>query len=320
MKKKKLLLSSLLATVILISGCATSPSFNIYFPFSFLQDIPVPVNPNNCCYLGSGNDGIVSAGDSLYFVNYSYGNCVARVYLDGYTIEDVGATDEGGYALALCGNLLYHISNDIYTVHDPTPLDSYGKFILTNPQGNRHLYSIGVGSITTINSNSWDVVATHSISGLVDPVEAVITANGTAIYIADASDNKIKKISTAELGAIVAECEIPGGISDLYAGSGNLIYASCDSISAVWGIDTGTGQHLYTYDLPAPAVCIAVTPNDHYIFAGFSNGSISVVNAGNLEIEATSTTYSTPLDMAINGNNERSIICSNAGMILTLQK
>ncbi len=322
MKKKRLLLSVLSIAVLNITGCTTSPSFDIHFPFSFLQDITVSVNPENSCYLKSGDDGVVSAGDSLYFVDYSTGICNARLYIDGYSIEDVGATSEGGYALALCGNLLYHVSNNTYDVHDPTPLSSYGKFILTNPQGNWHLYSIGSGSIITVNSNSWDVVASHVVSGLVDPIAAVITADGTAIYIADADDDKIKKISTADLSTIAGECEVPGGISDLCAGSGNLIYAACDSISAVWGIDTGTGQHpsSYTYDLPAPAVCITVTPDDHYIYAGFSNGSISVINTGNLDVEATTTSYGTPLDMAVNGSGERAIICSNIGKILTLQK
>jgi hypothetical protein len=307
---------------LLVLGCGTTnPTITADFPFFFLQDVDVSGIPEHCCYLSSGGDGVAGA-DSLYFIDYQNGFVRARVSVEGYTIEDVGATADGGYGLALCGNLLYYVSNDTYTVHSPVPLSSYGVFILTNPTGgNWHLYSVGLsGTITTINSLSWDVTAVDTVTGLQDPVAAVITADGSSIFIADGSDDTIKMISTSNPGTVTAQCTVPGGVADLYAGPGNLIYAAADSLSAIWGIDTGTGQHFSTYPLDSPAVSVAVTPDDNYLFVGFSGSGVSVINTQNLDVEATSTSYGTPHDIAINADGNRAIICSSLGKILSLEK
>jgi hypothetical protein len=323
--KKTLFSISVLAVAVTVlsgTGCGiTNPVISADFPFYFLQDIGVPTTPFHCCYLKDGGDGI-AAVDSLYFVDYENGYCLARVYLEGYTVEDVGATAEGGYAIALCGNLLFYVSNSTYIVHNPVALSSYGRFILTEPVGGSwHLYSIGAnGTITTVNSQSWDVTAIDSVSGLVDPVAAAITADGTAIFVADGYDNTIKKISTGDLSTIVAECAVPGGVNDLYAGSGSLIYAAPDSLSQIWGIDTGTGQHYSTYPIYYPAIAVAVTPDGHYLFVAYENSGVSVINTQNNDVEATTSGHGTVYDIAINPNGNRSLLCSNLARIISIEK
>jgi len=323
MKKLMVMISVLAAGIVVLSetGCGVSgPVISIQFPFYFLQDISTTGIPYNCCYLKEGGDGLVST-DSLYFVDYENGYCLARVGLQGYTIEDVGATSEGGYALALCGNLLFYVSNSTYVVHSPVALTSYGRFILTDPAGSWHLYSIGAnGTITTVNSQSWDVTAMDSVPGLHDPVAAAISSDGTAIFIADGYDNTIRKVSTGNLGAVTAECEVPGGINDLYAGPGNLIYAAPDSLNAIWGIDIGTGQHYSTYPISSPAISVAVTSDDHYIYVAYKSSGISVINAENNDVEASSSSYGTVYDIGINGNDKRALICSNFAKIISLEK
>jgi len=322
--KKIAAVFSLCAAALILSGtgCGISgPEISIDFPFYFLQDVSLSTVPYHCCYLKDGGDG-VAAADSLYFIDYTNGYCLARVDVQGYTIEDVGATAEGGYALALCGNLLFYVSNNTYVVHSPVALASYGRFILTDPLGGSwHLYSIGAdGSITTINSQSWDITAVDSVAGLQDPVAAAITADGTVIFIADGFDNTIKKISTGNLSDVIAECEVPGGVNDLYSGPGNLIYAAPDSLSQIWGIDKGTGQHYSTYPISSPAISVAVTPDDHYIYAGHEGSGITVINAQNENIEATSSSYGRVDDIAINTSGYRALLCSNLDKIITLEK
>ena len=313
--------TALTALILCLTGCGpTDPVISIDFPFYFLQDIDVSGVPSDCCFLEAGDDGIAAA-DSLYFLDYFDGYTRAKVYLQGYPIEDVGATAEGGYALGLCGNLLFYVSDGTYTVHDPVPLSSYGRFILTNPTGGSwHLFSVGSdGTLTTINYSSWDVTDVTQVPGLTDPVGAVITSDGSAIFIADGGDDTVKKIATSNPGTVLAECDVPGGIADIYAGGGSLVYVAPDSISAIWGIDTGTGQHYSTYPLVAPAVSVAVTPDDHYIYAGFSGAGVSVINTQNLEVEASATEYGTPYDIAIDGSGHRALLCTSLGKFIVLR-
>jgi len=323
--KNAVFMFSVIAVAVMVlsgTGCGiTSPIISADFPFYFLQDITVPTTPLHCCYLKDGGDGIASV-DSLYFVDYENGYCLARVYLEGYMVEDVGATAEGGYALALCGNLLFYVSNGTYIVHNPVALTSYGRFILTEPVGGSwHLYSVGAnGTITTINSQSWDVTAVDSVAGLQDPVAAVITADGSAVFIADGQDNTIKKISTDDFSTVLTECAVPGGINDLYAGSGNLVYAAPDSLSEIWGIDTGTGQHYSTYPISSPAMAVAVTPDGHYLFVAHESSGVSVINTQNNDVEATTSGHGTVYDIAINPNGNRTLLCSNLAKIISLEK
>jgi len=324
MKNALFLLSVSVVAIMILSGTGcgiTNPVISADFPFYFLQDIGVPTTPLHCSYLKEGGDGIAAA-DSLYFIDYENGYCLARVYLEGYTVEDVGATAEGGYALALCGNLLFYVSNSTYVVHSPVALSSYGRFILTEPVGGSwHLFSVGAnGTIITINSQSWDVTAVDSVSGLHDPVAAAITADGTAIFIADGFDNTIKKISTGDLSTVVTECAVPGGINDLYAGSGNLVYAAPDSLNEIWGIDTGTGQHFSTYPISSPAIAVAVTPDDHYLFVAHKSSGVSVINTQNNDLEGTASSYGTVYDIAINPSGNRALLCSNLAEIISLEK
>ncbi|OPL20126.1 MAG: hypothetical protein AVO35_01345 [Candidatus Aegiribacteria sp. MLS_C] len=316
---KALTLSSVM---ILPLGCGvTGPDMSVDFPFYFLQDVSTATLPMHCCYLGSGDDG-VAASDSVYFIDYQQGYCLAKVGVQGYSVEDVAATAEGGYAMALCGNLLFYISDGTYVVHDPVPLGSYGRFLLTDPVGGSwHVYSVGAdGTITTINTQSWDVVAVDDPPDLEDPVAAAISAGGTAIFVADGSDDTIRKISTGDLGTVVAECHVPGGVADMYAGAGNLVYAAADSLSEIWAVDTGSCQPYETYDISSPALAVAVTPDGGYIYIAHQSGGLTVISAENGEVEASSSSYGTVYDMAVNGSGSRTLICSNLGKIITLEK
>ncbi|MBN2587033.1 MAG: WD40 repeat domain-containing protein [Candidatus Fermentibacteraceae bacterium] len=314
--------ASAAAVIAIFAGCGvTSPDFSVDFPFYFLQDVSTSTIPMHCCYLNSGDDGI-AATDSLFFIDYQQGYCVARVGLEGYTVEDVGATAEGGYAIALCGNLLFYVSDGTYVVHNPVSLGSYGRFLLTDPTGGSwHVYSVGTdGTITTVNTQSWDVVSVDTVPGLDEPVAAVISADGSAIFLADGSDDTVKRISTGNLGAVTAECVIPGGTADMYAGPGNLVYAAPDSLSQIWGIDTGTGLHYSTYYISSPALSVAVTPDDGYIYVAHQSSGLTVISAQNGEVEGSSSSYGTIYDMAVNGSGSRALICSNLDKIITLEK
>lgn len=318
-----LLTASAAALLSAFTGCGTTgPDFTLDFPFYFLQDISTSTLPFRCAYLREGDDAIASTTDSLYFVDYQQGYCLARVGLEGYFIEDVGATADGGYALALCGNLLFYVSDGTYVVHDPVVLASYGRFVLTAPLGgNWHVYAVCAdGSIATVNSQSWDVVAYDQVTGLSDPVAAVITADGSAIFVADGADDTVKKISTGDLSTVAAECHVPGGVADLYAGPGSLVYAAPDSIAAIWGIDTGTGLHYSTRETAGPARSVAVTPDQKYIFVAYATGGIAVINAQEGTVEASSASYGTVYDIAINGSGSRAILCSNLEKIISLEK
>ncbi len=308
--------------VFFLTGCdVTSPDMSLEFPFYFMQDISTSSIPMHCCYLKAGDDG-VAATDSLYFVDYKDGYCVARVGVQGYPIQDVGATAEGGYALALCGNLLFYVSDGTYTVHAPVALGSYGEFILTDPTGGSwHLFSVGDdGTITTINSQSWDVTAVDTVDGLGDPAAAAITSDGTAIFLADDDDDMIKKVSTGDLSSVIANCEVPGGVSDLCAGPGDVVYAAADSLDEIWGIDIGTGQHYDTFHISEPAIAVAVSPDGDYIYASYQNGGLIVINAQSGDIEVSSSSYGTVYDIAVNGSGNRALICSNLDKIITLEK
>lgn len=309
----------ILAAFIIAAGCGpTDPVISVDFPYFFIQDINVSGIPAECGFLKAGGEGIASA-DSLYFVDFQNGYVRARIDT-GYPIDDVGATAEGGYALVLCGSLLFHVSDETYIVHEPTVLPSPGRFILTDPYtGNWLVYSIGAGGdITAVNTLSWDVVATYSVTGLDDPVAAAITADGTAIFVADGQDDTVARILTSDPGTISTQCQVPGGVSDLYAGGGDLVYAALDSVSAIWALDRDTGQRYTSYPLTMPAISVAVTPDDHYIYAGFNGTGITVINAQNGDIEATTTDYGTPYDIAVDESGYRALLCTSLGKIIVL--
>jgi DNA-binding beta-propeller fold protein YncE len=174
--------------------------------------------------------------------------------------------------------------------------------------------------VTTINTQSWDVVAVDQPAGLEDPVAAAISASGSAIFIADGNDDTIKKISTGNLGTVSAECQVPGGVSDLFAGPGNLIYAATDSLSEIWAIDTGSCQPYATYNIASPAIAVAVTPDDGYIYVAHQNSGLTVISAEDGEVQATSASYGTVYDLTVNGSGSRALLCSNLDKIITLEK
>ena len=65
---------------------------------------------------------------------------------------------------------------------------------------------------------------------------------------------------------------------------------------------------------------MAVTPDGHYIYVGFQGNGVTVINAQNRDVEASSVSYGTPHDIAINPNGNRAILCTSLGKIITLEK
>jgi len=130
----------------------------------------------------------------------------------------------------------------------------------------------------------------------------------------------VKRISTSNPATVTAECAVPGGVADLYAGGGDLIYVAPDSIAAVWTIDAGTGQHYSTYALSGPAVSVAVTPDDRHIYAGLEGGTIVVIDAQTGEVEASATEYGTAWDIAVDGSGQRAILCTSMGRLIVLER
>ncbi|MFO8183671.1 MAG: hypothetical protein R6U39_05805, partial [Candidatus Aegiribacteria sp.] len=62
------------------------------------------------------------------------------------------------------------------------------------------------------------------------------------------------------------------------------------------------------------------TPDGKYIFVAHQNSGLSVVNAQNEEVEASTGDYGTIFDVAVNASGSRAIVCSNLDKIISLEK
>lgn len=297
----------LILSVLFLIGCdSTGPSFSTDYPIFYLQNIDTSGTPVACDFFGNNGDGLAGSGTHLYFIDRDMGYVLADIDL-GQPINDVTTTAEGGYGVAVCGTLLYYVSNEAYHLYEAILLPVNGLFVVTKPQSNT-LYVIGSdGTIAEVETVSWTVSATHT-TGLTSPTAAAISADGQALFVADAADNTVKKLSTSSF-EVQAECPVEGGTADLYAGSGSSIWAAPAQRSELWTINVGTGLHDGTYDLVSYPVSVAVMSNGLYVFAGCPGYGTIVIDTQTGDTERTVSDYGTPDDIAILGSGDRSLLC-----------
>jgi hypothetical protein len=291
----------------LLTGCETTgPSFENDYPVYYLQNIDVAGAPVACDFFGTEGDGIAGAGTHLYFIDRDLGYVRADIDL-GQPVDDVATTSEGGYAAAVCGTLLYYVSNEIYFVNDAVVLPVNGIFVLAKP-GASILYVVGSdGTVATVETVNWTVSGTHS-TDVASPTAAAVSSDGQALFVADGADSTVKKLSTASF-EVLAECPVEGGTADLYAGSGSSIWAAPASKAELWTINVSSGLHDGTYQLPSLPVSVAVMSNGLYAFAGVPGHGTVVVDTQSGEVEMTVGDYGTPDDIAILGSGARSLLC-----------
>ena len=306
-----------LALFVLISiACSPAgPEFDVDFPIFLLQDIDCSSMgvPRACDFIGSPEDALIAAGGYLCFVDHGLGYVLAAVDL-GYPLTDLAATADGGYALAVSDALFHYVSNDTYSQHTPLVLgpSSPAMFLLARPQGGSAYVIHSDGSVTLVNTLSWTVSGNWPTD--VDlPEAAAISSDGSAIFVADASDATIRKLETGSF-TTVAECDAGGTVFDMCSGPGSSIYVAVGCAHEIWTVDVGTGQHDDTIDLPETATSVAVTPSEDFVFAGIPGYGLVVVRVEDESVEATLGDFGVPDDMSISPNGHRAILCVESAL------
>jgi hypothetical protein len=308
-----------LSAVLLAAGCGdpAGPSFDVDFPFFYLQDIDVAGAPGNACFLGQSGDAVACAGTRLYFIDYGQGYVRADVDL-GYPIECCATTAEGGYGLAVSGQLLFYVSDETYLVHEPVLLPGEARIIVTKPTSNIVWVVCDGGWIATVSTVTWQVTA-WTATDVSDPVQAVVSADGASMFVADAADSTVRKLGSSTFQTQAVQ-EIPGGATDLCSSPYSGVYASSASLPEIWHLDQGTGLHDYTVPIPAWAAAIAVTPDDAYLYAGCPGEGTAVVDMEGF-LEASSSGFGDAGDISVSGDGQRAVICSPSLMkVFILQR
>lgn len=298
----------LIILFLLMPCCDTSgPNMSINFPFYNLQDYNFTWEPEACCFIGTSNDGLITAGGYLYFLDHNTGVILAEVDI-GYTLADVAASPDGGYALTISDAMFHYVSNETYQIHDPIVLNagSPARFIFAKPSGGMAYIIHSNGTITLLNTISWNVSSYESTS-VSNAVAAAISADGSAIFIADDEDGYIKKISTSSFETL-AQCEVTGDVSDLNTGPGNSICAAVEDIDEVWIINGGTGQHESSISVGSTPYSVAATYDGNYIFAGCQGKGLVVYDTTG-EIQAERADLGVASDIALGQNGNRALIC-----------
>ncbi len=282
-------------------------SINSEFPAFMLQAVNTGGPPTACDFLGGDGDGLAAANTYLYFVDRDNGYVKAEVSL-GVPVTDVGSSPEGGYGLALGGNLLYVVSNEIYTVHEQIPLPEVGSFIVPRPSSNIVFVVCADGTLVKIETVDWTITKAGSTSA-VDPVAAALGMGGDYIYIAD-SNGKVYKVSTNDFST-AAEATVDGGVNGMCSTPFNEVFVSPAGRSEVWAIDCGTGQHTRTFTVPYEASALAITSDGKYLYATVPGYGFAVVNTVDNTVEATISGFGDPVDIAINNQITRALLCSS---------
>ncbi|MEA3265885.1 MAG: hypothetical protein U9P42_02935 [Candidatus Fermentibacteria bacterium] len=298
---------------LLIAACdSTGPSINSEFPAFMLQSINTGGPPTACDFLGGDGDGLAAANTYLYFIDRDAGYVKAEVAL-GVPITDVGSSPEGGYGLAIGGNVLYVVSNDIYTVHKQVLLAEVGSFIVPRPSSTIIFVVCTDGTLIKVETVGWTITKSGPTEAT-DPVAAALGTSGDYIFIAD-SDGKVYKISTNDYST-VAETTVDGGVNGMCSTPLNEVFVSPDGKSEVWAIDCGTGQHSRTFSVPYPATALAVTSNGKYIYAAVPGHGFAIVNTVDNTVEAVIGSYGDPVDIAINDQITRALLCTSDLFVL----
>ena len=308
---KKIMVLTIIALV--VAGCdPAGPSINSEFPAFMLQVVDTGGPPTACDFLGGDGDALAAAGSYLYFVDRDAGYIRAEVPL-GVPILDVGSSPEGGYALAICGTVLKVVSNDVYTVHQQVILPEVGSFIVPRHSSIIIFVVCADGTLVKVETVGWTITKSGSTDAT-DPVAAAIGTGGDYIFIAD-SDGKIYKISTSDFST-VAETTVDGGVNGMCSTPLNEVFVSPGGKNEVWAIDCGTGQHSRTFSVPYPATALAVTSNGKYFYATVPGHGFAIVNTVDNTVEAVISNYGDPVDIAINNQITRALLCSSDLFVL----
>ena len=308
---KKVILFAILSFMIVACDSA-GPSISSDFPAFMLQVVDTGGPPTACDFLGGTGDGLVAANTYLYFIDSDAGYVKAEVSL-GAPITDVSSSPEGGYGLAIGGNILYVVSNDIYTLSHQVLLPEVGSFIVPRPSSTIIFVVCADGSLAKVETVGWTITKS-GLTDATDPVAAALGTSGDYIFIAD-SDGKVYKISTSDFST-VAETTVDGGVNGMCSTVFNEVFVSPEGKSEVWAIDCGTGQHSRTFDVPYPASALAVTSNGKYLYASVPGHGFAIVNTVDNTVEGVIGSYGDPVDMAINDQITRALICAQDLFVL----
>ncbi|MCK5130644.1 MAG: hypothetical protein KAR40_00650 [Candidatus Sabulitectum sp.] len=301
------------AILSLLLACATGPSISSEFPFSYLQDVYTGGPPTACDFLGGTGDGLAAAGTYLYFIDSESGIAASYGVPLGVPITDVAGSPEGGYGLAIGGNVLYVVSNDIYTVHKQVLLSEVGSFIIPRPSSTTVFVVCADGTLVKVETVGWTITKSGPTDAT-DPAAAALGTSGNYIFIAD-SDGKVYKISTSDFST-VAETTVDGGVNGMCSTVLGEVFVSPEGKSEVWAIDCGTGQHSRTFNVPYPATALAVTSNGKYFYATVPGHGFAVVNTVDNTVEAVIGRFGDPVDMAINNQTTRALLCTSDLFVL----
>ena len=303
---KTALLAIASAILMLSAACDSSgPSINSDFPAFYLQDVTTAAPPTSCGFLGGNGDIIAGAGNYVYFVDADQGYARAEMSL-GVPVTDVAGSPEGGYGLALSGNVLYVISNDIYTVYTQILLPQAGSFVIPRPSSTSVFVLCTDGTLVKIETVGWTITKAGP-TDLSSPVAAAMGSSGEYLFAAD-SDGKVYKISTSDFST-AAQTTVDGGVNGMCPTPLGEVFLSPDGTSEVWAIDCGTGQHTRTFSVPATPTALAVTGEGKYLYASVPGYGFAVVNTTDNTIEAVIDSFGDPSDIAVNSQSTRAVIC-----------
>jgi hypothetical protein len=242
----------------------------------------------------------------MYFVDRDAGYVKAEVSL-GAPLADVGSSPEGGYGLAVGGNILYVVSNEIYTLHQQVLLPEVGSFIVPGPSSTFVFVVCADGTLAKVETVGWTITKTGATDAT-DPVAAALGTSGEYLFIAD-SNHKVYKVSTADFSTVV-ETTVEGGVNGMCSTPSGEVFVSPAGKSEVWAIDCGTGQHSRTFSVPYPASALAVTSSGKYLYASVPGHGFAVVNTLDGTVEAVINGFGTPVDIAVNNQTTRALICT----------
>lgn len=295
------------AALALLAGCDPSgPQFGADFPFFYLQDIDTDAPSPACGFLGPYGDGLACPGQRLLFIDGENGYVKACPDL-GYPLDHCASTPEGGYGMAVSGELLMYVSNDTYLEHDPVLLPENGLFIVPKPSSTIAWVVCSGGVVATVSTSTW-TVASVTDTPVEEPAAAAVTRDGASLFIADAADGTVRKFNSSTMELQATE-EVDGGATDLSTSPSSGVYASPAGLSEIWHLDEGTGLHDFSIAIPGPAECIAATPDDAHLYAGGEGYGLVVVDR-NGSLEAQTTSYGTPSDVVVREDGNRALVCA----------
>lgn len=308
----KIFLFIVTISLVFLACESTGPSISSEFPAFMLQDVTTGGPPSSCDFLGGTGDGLAAAGTYLYFIDREVGYVRAEVPL-GVEIADVSSSPDGGYGLAIAGNVLYVISDEIYTVYQQIVLPEVASFIVPKPSSTDVFVVCADGSLAKINTVEWIINKADATSAS-DPVAAALSSDGSYIFIADAN-TKVYKISTVDFST-AAETTVDNGVNGMCSTSLNEVFVSPEGKNEVWAIDCGTGQHSRTFSLSYPASALAITSSGKYLYATMPGHGFAIINTIDNTIEAEITSFGDPVDIAINDQTTRALLCSGDLFVL----